>query len=193
MFAFVMATAIAIAPVSGPCVYDRDSMLSLDEEAFDQTINGGWRALAQKPQCERVAADLIRDYRQTHHSSAPMLFWHEGQLRADVGQTEQAVALFDNSRRKNDKSGWDLYVDGTIAFLKHDRPSLLKARQSLATLPRPSDWAPILLDGHLVELPWPENLNVLDGLLKCFDRPYQEAYGSENCTQPIMKVHVPDR
>jgi hypothetical protein len=192
MFAIILAAALGAAPAADPCAYDRNRLLALDENAFDQNLNGGWRVLAQNPQCELVAAELIRDYRQAHHSSAFILFWHEGQLRADTGQTKEAIALFDQSRRKNDQSGWNFYVNGTIAFLNHDRQSLLKARQSLAALPRPADWAPFVFNGKPVELPWPENLNVLDGLLKCFDQPYQEAYNSENCTRPIMKVQVPD-
>jgi hypothetical protein len=190
MFAFLLAAALGAAPAADPCAYDRDRLLALDENAFDQDFNGGWRALAQNPKCELAAADLVRDYRKTHHSSAFILFWHEGQLRADAGQMKEAIALFDQSRRKNDKYGWNFYVDGTIAFLKHDRSSLLNARQSLAALPRPADWGPFMFNGKPVEVPWPENLNVLDGLLKCFDRPYKEAYASEDCTAPT-KVEMP--
>jgi hypothetical protein len=30
-----------------------------------------------------------------------------------------------------------------------------------------------------MELKWPMNLDVLDGLIACFDRPYSEAYDAK--------------
>jgi hypothetical protein len=192
MFALAIAAALGVAPSPDPCAYDRERLLAMDQNAFDEDATGGWRALAQRPKCERIAADLVRDYREAHHSSAFILFWHEGQLRADVGQTDQAIALFDKARQENDSSGWNLYVDGTTAFLKHDRTALLIARNKLALLPRPAHLQPILLNGQSVPLPWPPNLNVLDGLLKCFGRPYSKAY-AQPCTEPFFRVVVPDR
>ena len=51
MFAFAIAAALAAAPAAAPCTYDRDRLLSLDQKAFDQDLEGGWRALANDPRC----------------------------------------------------------------------------------------------------------------------------------------------
>ena len=48
------------------CIEDRDALLSLDYAAFDQDLNGGWRAVSQMKGCEEEAADLLRDYRLDH-------------------------------------------------------------------------------------------------------------------------------
>jgi hypothetical protein len=175
MFTFAFAAAIAAASIDNPCSYDRKSMLALDEEAFDQNLNSGWRVLELKPQCRLIAADLIRDYRNVHRGPMDwILFWHEGQLRAEAGQTRAANDLFDHARRPATQAEWNFYVDGTVAFLKHDRAALISARNALAALP-----------GR-------ENLNVLDGLLKCFRRSYDEAYAPP-CTKPFKQIEIPAR
>jgi hypothetical protein len=164
MFGFAIAAALAAAPPGDPCAYDRDRLLSLDQRAFDQDVEGGWRALANDPRCWIAAADLLRDYRQLHQSTASILFWHEGQLRANAGQMDAAIALFEQSRAKQrDPVGWNLYVDGTIAFLRHDRAGLQAARDKLAAVPKPADFHPVDPSGKPVAIAWPPNLNVLDG------------------------------
>jgi len=194
MFAFAIAVALAAAPPADPCSYDRDRLLSLEQNAFDQDLEGGWRTLANDPRCWITAADLLRDYRQAHHSTASILFWHEGQMRANAGQTDAAIALFEQSRAKEpDPFGWNFYVDGTIAFLRHDRAALQTAHDKLAAVPKPADFHPIGRDGKPMEIKWPPNLNVLDGFLICFDRPYDLAYGARECTQPLAKVSIPER
>jgi hypothetical protein len=193
MFAFLLAAAVAAAPPSNPCAYDRERLLALDEHAFDQDMQGGWRTLAFKSQCSLVAADLLRDYRAAHHSTSSILLWHEGQLRADAGQTRAAIALFEKSRKGGEDADWNLYVDGTIAFLERDRPGLVTARNSLAALPRPADFKPTGPDGKPLNIAWPPNLNVLDGLLACFGRSYDKAYGNPRCMKPIGQIHLPDR
>ncbi|MEM1246425.1 MAG: hypothetical protein AAGK22_08635 [Acidobacteriota bacterium] len=40
-----------------------------------------------------------------------------------------------------------------------------------------------VLEQHGFEMQWPPNLDVVDGLLRCFDRPYAEAYGA-SCRRP---------
>jgi hypothetical protein len=194
MFGFVIAAALAATPPGDPCPYDRDRLLSLDQNAFDQDLEGGWRKLADDPRCWIAAADLLRDYREAHHSTASILFWHEGQLRANAGQTDAAITLFEQSRAKEaDPFGWNFYVDGTIAFLRHDRARLQAARDKLAVLPKPKDFHPIGPDGKPFDIKWPPNLNVLDGFLTCFDRPYDQAYGTPQCAKPLAKVQAPQR
>lgn len=160
------------------CSYDRDALLALDQRAFDQDMKGGWRAVARREECIGVAADLIRDYREARGQDSPLLYWlywHEGQLRATLGETEEAIGLFQQSRDPKDTPyahAWNLYVDATIAFLQQDEPALLDARESLAQLPRPPDY---FQQGG--PLSWPMNLSVVDMLVACFGQPYEEAYG----------------
>lgn len=188
----------AQATPAGPadCPHERERLLALDENAFDQDLangGGGWRAIAAKPGSETVAADLIRDYRQAHRSESGILHWHEAQLRASAGDYAQAIALMERSRKPadQDRGGWNPYVDATIAFLRKDRAALAAAREQLAKAPPPPD-QPIskdgfielpLHDGQVMRMRWPPNLDVVDGLIRCFDEPYATAYGDE-CRPP---------
>ena len=142
------------------CVFDRAKLLALDEHSFDQDMNGGWRAVAQNEECTEVAADLIREYRETRGFLSTILYWHEGQLRATAGSTDEAIRLFEKSRKAEDAFGWNLYVDASIAFLRHDKPALLAAREALARLPRPKDFDPRDAQGKVVDISWPPNLSV---------------------------------
>ena len=193
MFAFLLAAAATAAAPTNSCAYDRKRLLALDQNAFDQDLKGGWRALSENPRCYVAAADLIRDYRAAHHSTDSILFWHEGQMRASAGQTSAAIALFEKSRRAQDPIGWNFYVDGTVSFLRHDRTQLQAARDKLAALPKPADFHPVGLDGKPIDIKWPPNLNILDGFLTCFSRSYDQAYGTPQCTKPLEKVQIPDR
>lgn len=176
------------------CDYDEDAMLALDEHAFDQDwsgTGGGWRAVASIPGCELAAADLLAAYRAKHPSAGSILAWHEGQVRALAGQYERAMPLFESARKPEDQdfAGWNDYVDATLAFLRHDKPALSLARERLAAVAYPKSPAmPPLKDGFF-ELPtqpgqpsmrmrWPPNIDVVDGLLACFDKPYSEAYAA---------------
>jgi hypothetical protein len=162
------------------CIFDRAKLLALDEHSFDQDMNGGWRTVAQREGCTEIAADLIRDYRETRGSTSTILYWHEGQLRAMAGSTEEAIRLFEKSRKTaGDAFGWNFYVDASIAFLKRDKLALLAAREALAGVPRPKDFDPRDAQGNVVLVSWPPNLSIVDGLITCFDRGYKEAYG--NC------------
>jgi len=187
--------AAQAAPAPGACTFDRAAMLALGEDAFDQDMTGGWRKL-DNAGCHREAADLIRDWREAHPDAARqnVSFWHEGQLRAIAGQTERAAALFDRSRKlpADDAMGWNHYVDGSIAFLRGDRRSFDAARARLAALPRPADFDPRGPDGKSLVIAWPMNLNVLDGLRRCWGKSYDEAYGP-GCAAPMRRVRVSPR
>lgn len=180
------------------CEYDAEAMLALDENAFDQDWSGsggGWRAVANIPGCELAAADLLAAYRAKHQSSSSILAWHEGQMRASAGQYERAIPLMESARKPADQdfAGWNYYVDASLAFLRHDKPGLLAARERLARVAYPEDWPP--LKGGYVELAtqpgqppvkmrWPPNIDVVDGLIACFEKPYSEAYET-SCRPPI--------
>ena len=172
------------------CRYDRTQLLALDEQHFDQDLaNGGWRGVAARPSCESVAADLVRDYQETHGSHSGILYWHEGQLRAMAGDYKRAITAMEhalNPLNTDDLSGWNLYVDATIDFLKRDRAALLEARTRLAAI-RPMNGEQVqdgfvserTSSGQEVKVRWPANLDVVDGLVHCFDKPYRAAYASE--------------
>jgi hypothetical protein len=184
LIALLLLTTLQ-APAAPSCAYDRERIMALDQRAFDQDMEGGWRVLAREPACAVAAADLIRDYREAHHLSASILYWHEGQMRAEAGQYEAAIALFERSRAAEpDPFGWNLYVDASIAFLHADRPALLRARAALAALPRPQNFAPRDPDGRPVNIAWPMNLNVVDGLIRCFGQSYASAYA---CAAPMTR------
>jgi hypothetical protein len=74
-------------------------------------------------------------------------------------------------KRSGDVSGWNAYVDASIAFLKKDKSSLLSARRKLQNWPKPKDWP--------LERPWPQNLVIVDGFINCFDLSYAEALNVE--------------
>lgn len=181
LFFSVSAQPMRLKPTNRPvCSYDREVLLELDQDAFDQDLNGGWRAVARHESCLGVAANLIRDYRETRGLESGILYWHEGQLRAMTGATEEAIQLFERARgMENDPYGWNLYVDATIAFLQNDKAGLLNARKTLAQLPRLPDFQPRDQDqaGKLINISWPPNLNVVDRLIACFGRDYKSAYG----------------
>jgi hypothetical protein len=186
-----LALIAQAAIAAGPCHYDRAAMLALDQAAFDQDMTGGWRKLEQDG-CEAEAADLIRDWRIAHKAQDTILFWHEGQLRADIGQTAQAIALFRQSYKPaaKDRIGWNHYVDGTIAFLDRDRAAFDAARARLAALPQPAGFTFNGPDGKPLPIRWPLNMNVFEGFDRCWGQPYKAAY---TCATPMRVVHVPDR
>ncbi len=165
-------------------------MLALDEGRFDQDDAGGWRSVAARPGCGLVAADLIRDYRQVRRNETTTLYWHEGQLRAMAGQAGAAIAAMERSRKPVDKDvgGWNLYVEATIAFLRHDRGALDNARSKLAAVTPPTGTDMLKVkdgfvevpteDGKVVKIAWPPNLDVVNGLAQCFGKSYEVAYSS---------------
>lgn len=178
---------------SHACTVDRDTMLTLDFQEFDQDLNGGWRLLARNPGCKAAAADLIKAYRERNPSSPTTLAWHEGQLRAELGQGEAAISLFEHARKSllSDRQsddwnayarGWNAYVDATVAFVRGDAAALRNARALLTGLPRPSSFTP--------EMSWPPNLDVVDGLIACFGKPYAIAY-APHCRQKPSVTKVP--
>lgn len=188
----LLATLAAATPLPArpECHYDRELELARDAVAFDQIEGQGWRPLYDA-QCFIEAAELLRDWQARHGNDldltnprernlAEVLVWHEAQMWAFGGQNDIALPMFAASYREvRGQAGksWNLYVDGTLAFLRRDRPALVDAIAELATIPKPPGWDNAVgQDGRPVSLPWPQNLDVLQGLLRCWDQPYASAY-----------------
>ena len=63
---------------------------------------------------------------------------------------------------------------------------MLDARERLSQLKPPGEiqldeqgrFEITLDDGQKFKMRWPPNIDVVDGLIHCFDRSYDEAYGS---------------
>lgn len=184
--AVALAYLLQTALVAEVCAHDRPVLLALSPQDFDQNPQNGWRPLADKPECREVAADLLADYRTAHwgdlnpdelHTN----YWHEGQLRASLGQIERATRLLmAGTSPTAHGDGRQDYALGTIAFLNGDQAGLQAARDRLAATPKPEGFeqtAARFKETYGRDLTWPMNLDVLDGLLACFGRPYAEAYG----------------
>ena len=190
MLALMLAATIAAAPAT--CAYDKTAMLALPAETFDQDLKGGWRPLGNTPGCEGAAADLIEAYRKAHwggleRSDLHESYWHEGQLRAAAGQSARAVPLLLAGVDPEGLGDPADYALGTVAFLNHDLASLKAARARIVAQPEPAWFKAGRADakrqtGH--EPTWPLYQGELDGFLRCFDKPYAEAYGSAACRKP---------
>jgi hypothetical protein len=165
-------------------------MLALEFVAFDQTEGSGWRPLYDA-QCYIEAAELLREWQARHsgefdlsnpreRSIVEFLPWHEAQMWASGGRNDLALPLFERTHKQGEDSStvaWNLYVDGTLAFLRRNRPALEAATAQLAEVPQPPGWDNAVgADGKPISVPWPQNLDVLQGLLRCWDQPYAVAY-----------------
>lgn len=195
-FAALIGLSAHAQVVAGPdtaseakCIEDREAYFALDFWTFDQDPERGHRAIGAIPGCELVAADLISDYHDrlrtigqpvtieynqqavtiSKTGEVSVLYWHEGQIRAFAGQTEQAIELFELSLKSKSEARrtGDEYALASIAFLQNDFPELLRQRTKLASRERRNDI----------------NLGVLDGLIACFGEPYAKAYGSIECNR----------
>ena len=172
-------------PLPWACGYDRAAMLALDYDRFDGDQAEGWRPLADRPGCELAAAEVLAAYRTDNAAKVTdtqrrALFWSEGQLRATAGQTASAIELMDLSRAGDPSAANTLYAEATMAFLRHDRPALMKARAALAATPPPAtfpaDAAEVKARYGLI-ITWPPHLAVVDRLVACFGKSYALAYG----------------
>jgi hypothetical protein len=171
-------------------------IMSLDFQSFDQNMNGGWREVANQENCNMASSILIgtylarsKIYYEIYRSS---LRWHMGQMLAYENKYEEAIPYFENTYHANEArtSPWNLYVDGTIAFLKKDKALLRSKRDLLAKSPVSESMKKSrqkyiddnpevkMYEGYVDE---PMNMPVMNDLLACFDQPYSKAYG--NCEQ----------
>jgi hypothetical protein len=177
----ILASAATAQP---DCSYDAATLLALPFDQFDQDLAAGWRALQNKG-CLAAAAEVLRRYRDEHRplsrGQRSSLAWHEGQVLALMGSSKAAIPLLLAGVPTQDALGFADYASGTVAFLERDKSKLIAARARLAAMPKPADWADkitLMAGGKRMSFltPWPPSLNVLDGLIRCFDQPYKQAY-----------------
>ena len=158
------------------CTFDKEKLLALDADSFDQDMKGGWRAVAMQDNCQLVAADLIKEYRELRGPRTwRVMIWHEGQLRAMAGDIRSAIPLLEQSRvvLEETSPGWNEYVNATIAFLRKDRRAFDEAYAALLALPKPEYWD---TNFFTKDKQWPLNRRVVEGLASCFKSSYEKAY-----------------
>lgn len=190
----LLALSAAACPAfAEDCAVDRAAMLALSPEQFDQDLEGGWRPMAEKAQCQLAAADLIAAYRaQPKAAGNTTMIWHEAQMRAEAGQDAQAVALMRQTYRPApDAGGWNPYVDASIALIDKDRAALAAARAALAALPAPPEanvkdgfFSFTMPSGEVMQVAWPPNLDIVDAFVRCFGQSYQQAISHQACRHP---------
>ncbi len=166
---------------------EKERLLEMTPAEFDQDMVGGWRVVADKPGCELIAASLIEAYinKNDIEPAEGVMHWHVGQLFALGGDSEAAISWLEAAATPGNLA-WNLYVDGTVAFLRQDRPALETARDALAGVEVSeaekasrrqflSDNPDIVVSDRFVDEP--QNLSVLEGFVACFNQPYSVAYG----------------
>lgn len=137
-----------------------DSLMTLDFQAFDQDMQGGWRYYGNKMQFG-TAASLIKTYLEQHpeieENKAEIMRWHAGQMYAMAGENELAIPLMESSRKEEDFMRWNEYLDATVAFLKKDRKAFDENIKAVASFSNN------------------QNLRLLQILEANFDKSYREA------------------
>lgn len=159
-------------------------------EEFDQTKDGGWRAL-QREGKYLEAARLIDSYESSKAdlggSERINLRFHAGQMYAFAGDPAQALKRLREAKYPpeiiaqmgEDKAyleSWNYYVDATVAFLERDRAKLLKCRELMAGTAQ----AGVL----------PQNIEKVDDLLRDFGESYLVAYAGKRPARPASEVTV---
>lgn len=192
-FPFLRIVAVACLCLAAPgctkegadsCQFKADAMLGMSFIAFDQGENG-WRSLDNSIACSAYADDAIAAYRSRHEATLSpanrrLLMWHEAQVLAAQGETAEALQLMREATDGNEPNWQRLYKEATMAFLEGDLERLQASRERLAMVPADPTFK--MADGSPVA--WPPNLDVLDGLISCFGRPYSVAYSCRSQSEP---------
>lgn len=155
-----------------PNAKEEARLLALPFEAFDQHPVAGWRPYGLRG-CYRDAARLIARYADKSQDPGKigLLRFHQFQMLAFADDKDAALAVLETVKRidaqRNAETGWKLYVAGTEAFLRGSRKDLedrIAELTAFANAHGPGERAARV------------NSNVLQGLLRCFGKPYRTAY-----------------
>ena len=138
--------------------YTRLMGLSLDD--FDQS-NIGFRQYTDNYELICLIIPEYINISKISINQSANLHWHLGQMHAFNQNIEKAIAEMEQSNLDSKPIYWKCYVEGTIAFLKKDKPKLL---ESLETLRQQ--------DNQM-------NIRFLEKFVKYFDKSYREAYNAE--------------
>lgn len=112
---------------------------------------------------------------------------------ADRNDYRRAQTLLSHSYRSNEKRDWNLLIDAQRAFLSKDQVALKTIREEMFSSEMPEEFRDqfrTLADQYnlrptlqtelflvpLKELRWPPYLEIVDGLIACFDAPFITAY-----------------
>jgi hypothetical protein len=146
----------------------RKTSLTQNYAQFDQTPGEGWRRLAEQESCFAEAGNLIDLYltgrSDLRDSQKVNLSFHAGQVYAFAGKNDEALKRFRGAivnLAAEPEFKWSEYVLATIAFLEHDADSLVKYRN--------------IIEDAASYSPNASNLQIVDLLIKNFDRPYRDA------------------
>lgn len=140
--------------------------LKLPYEQFDQTLGGGFRLLVAQ-RCYKESGDLLEAWMGANHSDAESVRWHLAQQRALQGDYPEAIRWARGTLDLHEDVGkihlhWNDYVLATLAFLQHDKPALMAARERVAA-------------GATVSHGDEVNLKFIDSMVKNFDASYEVA------------------
>lgn len=155
---------------------ETEHLMNLPFQDFDQNHQGGWRSYQEKIGCYETAVGLLEKYKsrnieKLNSAQVRILTWHAGQIDGFVGDTATARARFISAFDPNEPADspllWNDYVLASVAFLDHDLEMLQAHRNRIAR-------GPVGPNGK------PGNLNVVDNLIKYFDKSYGVAYSGGN-------------
>lgn len=177
------AAAIASEQIAArDCRIEAASYFNQELAEFDQAPTG-WRGVAEGKNCIKEAADLIHDYREHNELDVHVLYFHEAQLRLSYNAYRHATLLLKKSFVEDDIFGWNPYVSATIAFVRRDLAALERYRAEIMELTYPEDADLVDLDGKPVRLAWPPNIKVVNAMIKCFDKSYEQVLSDDVCVE----------
>jgi len=121
---------------------NRDVLLSLPWQQFDQTLNSGWRVYSARHEY-RLAADVIEIYLKQHQEltirQRAVSHFHAGQMRVRDGRTQAGLTHMKQALAPDNTPGlsddWNIMVSAHIAFLTDDRATLVALKEQVASLP----------------------------------------------------------
>jgi hypothetical protein len=128
--------------ISEPRDREREVILSLPWQQFDQTLGSGWRIYSARRDYQ-AAADVIEVYLRQHPEltvrQRAVSHFHAGQMRVYEGCTKAGVALMKQALVPEIPPGlpddWNIMVSAHIAFLTGDRATLVALKARVVALP----------------------------------------------------------